>query len=204
VENAGEFLIRMLQHNPKLLDHSSFTSLIAVSIAKQLKLNEKQQAHVGMGCLFMDVGITRLDLPDYYTKVLAPEDQSVFERHPMVSVEMLTELESQGIGLPEDVFSIALQHHERFNGHGFPNRRRGKLQKDNPMGIHPLACIVALAERFTILFKENEGKILFKPVDAFKLLNRLREDFDPIVLTAFNDVVGYDSGYSRPILVPII
>jgi hypothetical protein len=78
------------------------------------------------------------------------------------------------------------------------------LQKDNHIGLHVLSCVVALAERFTILFKENEGKFLFKPLDAIKLLNRLRDDFDPYVLAAFNEVVGYDPGYSKPVLVPVI
>ena len=92
------------------------------------------------------------------------------------------------IALPEDVFHITLQHHEKFNGTGFPDQKKGRLAKENPNGIHPLASIVSVSDRFG-LYLLNECKT--GNIDQMRIINavnRLAGEFDPLIMKAFREV----------------
>lgn len=189
--SCSELLLKMLNHNSELYDHISFSTLMAVSIGSKLGLSATQLKLLSLGCLFMDIGLTRLNIPNLYTHKLSPTDQLLFERHPMIGVDELNELEAAGVSLPEEIFTITEQHHEAFNGRGFPNGLKGRLSKENRGGIHLFASIVGLAEKFAGYFKEQENKPRFKPLQAIKSINRLSNAFDPSILLTFNQIVGY-------------
>lgn len=63
--------------------------------------------------LFMDLGLCVLPLG------WTPEDRAEFERHPLESVRLLQE---RKLILPPLVLDAIAQHHERFDGKGFPKQ----------------------------------------------------------------------------------
>ncbi len=188
-ESISEFLFKMMKHDHKLFDHSSFVSLLSLAMAKLIGLPFAQLKVLSLGCMLMDIGITKLDLPNYFSGDLSPEDQRLYERHPIVGVDVLNELEGEGVKIPEEVFIITLQHHEKFNGYGFPNGNKGRYQADNAKGIRVYSSIVALADKFACYFRDLGDNKFLNPKQAIISLNRLSGDFDPGVLKVFNKLV---------------
>ncbi len=192
-EPMFDFLLKIIQHDNNIFDHLSFVTLISLSIGKKLGLSDTNLKILSLGCLFMDLGITQMELPNLYTHKLRPKEQKEFEKHPTLGVDILSEITADGTELPEEIFIIILQHHERFNGQGFPNQLKDRLGRETPKGIHILASIVALADKFALYFKELKGKRVFNPIPAINALNRLVGSFDPIILQLFNELVGYET-----------
>ena len=191
-DDAGsDFLMRILNNENNIFDQISLTTLMATSIGKELGLKKHQLKIISLGCLFMDIGLTRLSIPGLYTDILTAKNQLLYERHPIIGVEELNTMEARGVNLPPEIFIIAEQHHETYNGRGFPNSLKGRLSKKNKKGIHPYALIVGLADKFSSYFVQLEKKPRFKPLRAVKALNRLTHNFDPAVLAVFNNIVGY-------------
>ncbi len=191
-EPVSEFLLKIIEHNNENFDHISFSTLMALSMGKKLGLSATDLKLLSLGCLFMDVGLTELEIPGLYTEKLSPEMTALYERHPALGVDVMNEATAEGVELPEEIFIIIHQHHEKFNGQGFPNQLKGRLSKDNPDGIHPFASIVGLAGKFATYFKQLEKKKVFKPVPAIRAINRMKGEFDPLILKIFNELVDYN------------
>lgn len=191
VETAASYLLKLLNHNSNIYEHGSLVALIALSIGKLIGVPLSKLRLIPLGCMYMDIGLSKLDIPGLFTSELSPQDLRVYERHPIVGVDLLNEMEVRGVALPEEVFQITLQHHERYNGRGFPNGKKGRFGKDNLDGINIFASIVGIADKFAGYFKPLNGKPEINPAQAAKSLNRLAADFDPVVLKVFNKLVNY-------------
>lgn len=73
---------------------------------------------------------------------------------------------------------IALQHHEKFDGTGYPNRLSGDQ-------IHPFARIVAVADTFDALLSERPYKPAFSLEKTLEIINSERgKHFDPVIVEA--------------------
>ncbi|MBF0443291.1 MAG: HD domain-containing protein, partial [Oligoflexales bacterium] len=182
----------LINSNKILYDHSSLVTLTAVSIAKKMGFSDTFLRIVALGSLFHDIGITRLDIPDIYVRRISPEYQKTYERHPSEGVEILNDLDaSLTESFPEEVFMIIMQHHERFNGTGFPNGKKGRLTKQNPEGSHILSLIVALADSFASYFTGLTGRPKYTSQKAVLSLLRLDGNFDPEVVAAFKTIMNF-------------
>lgn len=169
-----------------LYDHTAFVTIISAVLARSLNISDAGIRTVSLGALFHDIGITQLDIPDYYVKRLDPVAQKVYERHPTLGVQALTEIEHGCmVPFPEEVYLILLQHHERMNGIGFPNGKNGRLSAANKNGIHFFAAIVGLADAFAYYFEDLQDKVHYTARSATTALARLDGSFDPEIMKCF-------------------
>lgn len=181
-------LIDLLRKDPQMYDFVSLVTVSSVAIGRKLGLQDSMLKRISLGCLFHDVGLASLNLPLVVDRKMTIEEHSLYRDHPSAGADELNALEARGIALPEEVFIITMQHHEKFNGTGFPNQKKGRLGKDNPNGIHLLASIVSIADRFAsyLLTESKAGNI--DQVRIVTAINRLQGEFDPAVLKAFSEV----------------
>ena len=76
---------------------------------------------------------------------------------------------------------ISLEHHEKWNGQGYPNGKKGE-------DIHILGRITALADVFDALGSDRCYKLAWKDEQIFKLFKEERgEHFDPKLVDIFFD-----------------
>jgi HD-GYP domain-containing protein (c-di-GMP phosphodiesterase class II) len=95
--------------------------------------------------------------------------------HRIVSKELL---------YPEDVGLIALQHHERWDGEGYPRRISG-------IAIDMGARIVSVADAFEAMVSQKPYRNSMMGYQAMKnLLSDNSRRFDPDVLKAFIQTMG--------------
>ncbi len=192
-KNLLSMLSDLMSESSGLYDHTAIVTLLATSIGQKLGFSENNLKIMALGCLFHDIGLTELDITDWYTKKIGPSDRKIYALHPQVGVEKLSEASARlSVQLPEEIFMITMQHHEKFNGSGFPNGRKGQLSKGNPNGIHVFASVVSLADHFSTYFVDLDGKVKYDKDPAIKAINRLDGYFDPVALHAFNSLVNYN------------
>lgn len=105
------------------LTHSVMVSLLSTCLAKKLGLSEKDQSNVALGGLLHDIGELYIE-PAYLhspTRLLPQEWRHVVV-HPRISQMLIEELENY----PAAIALAVSEHHERFDGTGYPRLLAGK------------------------------------------------------------------------------
>lgn len=118
IEMAGKIIeIR----DPFTAGHQRSVARVASAIANLMGLNSDEITAIELASLAHDVG--KIHVPgEILSKpgVLQPVEWAIIRQHPMDSSEILKTLET-----PWDLASIALQHHERYDGSGYPHGLSG-------------------------------------------------------------------------------
>ena len=182
-------LSRMITCDPTLYDHSATVSMISAVIASRLmpkKFSRKEIEAVTQSAMFHDVGKTCvpnevLNKPGKLT----PEEFEVMKTHTTLGYRELQQLISGGAPIDEFVARVALEHHEKWDGTGYPHRRCGPLEVDPKNGIHIYSRIVTVADIYSALLMKRVYKPAFEPQDAIKIMAAESKGFDPSVFVPF-------------------
>lgn len=157
------------------------TAILSARIAMALRLAPHKILQVISGSLLHDIGM--LKLPKNILErqgELSAGELRLIRAHPLASYKIIC----KELGLPEDAGIVAYQHHERWDGNGYP----GKLAGEN---IDLRARIVAVADAFEAMVSEKPYRTSMEGSQAVKSLyadNGRR--FDPEVLKAFIRTMG--------------
>lgn len=169
------------QRSKETANHTKRVTLYSQLLARKLGLPEKDVDLITAASPLHDIG--KLGVPD---KILFkpgrfdPDERKVMENHPRIGFEMLRHsqrdiLVAAGI--------IAYEHHERWDGHGYPRGLRGDE-------IHVYGRIVALADVFDALYSPRVYKEAW-PIE--RVMDLLRDErgkhFDPTLVDLFLESV---------------
>lgn len=126
---------------------------------------------VALGFFLYDIGMTKVShLMIGKRQKLTPSEQRTVQEHPKKSLEILIRL---NLRRPE-VLEPALQHHERLNGKGYPN----KLSGDR---IGQLGRIVAITDTYSAMITDTPQRKGFAPIEAAAELVKNDTAYDPVV-----------------------
>jgi len=102
--------------------HSVNVAVLCLTLGRHLGYPRPALESLGIGALLHDTGKIRIPA-SILQKPGSLDDGEMAEmkRHPLLSVEVL---ENSG-GIPDEAKQVALQHHERWNGCGYPHGLRG-------------------------------------------------------------------------------
>ncbi len=167
--------------SPWTLGHSDRTTRLALEIGRVLGLGQEELQGLRMGGLLHDIGKLALP-PEILNKrgPLSPEEMEFVRQHVSVGAEILAPFPSYRSALP-----IVLQHHERFDGSGYPFGLKGS-------SIALGARILAVADVYDALTAERPYRGSFEHPEALRFIKeRAGSWFDPQVVEAFLEVVGY-------------
>lgn len=118
IEMAGKIIeVR----DPFTAGHQRNVARVASAIAGAMGLNSDEITAVELASLAHDVG--KIHVPSEILSkpgVLQPAEWAIIRQHPLYSSEILKTLET-----PWDLADIALQHHERHDGSGYPGGLSG-------------------------------------------------------------------------------
>jgi putative nucleotidyltransferase with HDIG domain len=168
--------------SPWTAGHSERVTSMALKIGRELGLSERELDHLQRGGLLHDIGkigtpIEILDKPGKLTN----DEMAVMRQHTTIGAQILEPIKSF-----EGVIPIVLQHHEWFDGSGYPHGAKGEE-------IDISARIFAVADVFDALVSERPYRTAM-PFE--KVLNIMEElsgrQFDPKVMAAFLEVVNRD------------
>ena len=123
-----------------------------------------------VGKLLLPNGI--LDKPGRLTE----EDFAIVKRHSQYGEQLLHNVPNKALKYAR---IIALEHHERYGGGGYPDNRRGRE-------IHPLARMVSIADVFDALVSKRSYKESWSVDKAFReVLAQSGQQFDPYFVELF-------------------
>lgn len=175
-------------------NHTLRVSTSARLIAKTLGYNHREQCEIFLATMLHDVG--KVGIPDNILLKparLDPEEFDLMKTHASIghflldsALEVPSFIHKEfGIGtlggsaILQLGAIVASQHHEKFDGSGYP---RG-LQGDS---IHPVARMVAVADVFDALRSERPYKAAMSKAEALQILRESSgSHFDPAMVEAF-------------------
>ncbi len=113
-------LSRLKQFDEYTFYHSVNTSLLAMSLGRDLGFDRSILHQVGVGTLLHDIGKTKIPL-EVLNKPgrFETHEMEIMKQHVLRGVEVL----ATTTGLGDSYVQPALEHHERVNGTGYPHRR---------------------------------------------------------------------------------
>jgi GAF domain-containing protein len=148
-------------------------------VARQLGLGDDQVEHIEFASPMHDVG--KIGVPDAILLKpgkLTDDEFRIMQQHTVIGAKILGGSDSQILRLSA---VIALTHHEKFNGKGYPNGLKGEA-------IPLVGRIVAVADVFDALTSKRCYKPAFSVEKATGIIREERgEHFDPNVVDAFFD-----------------
>ena len=146
-------------------------------IAKKLGLDEDECETIELAAPMHDIG--KIGIPDQILLKpgkLSVEEFTIIKKHTRIGYEILKNSPSRYLQMGA---VIALGHHEKFNGSGYPQGLRGE---DIPL----VARIVAVADVYDALSSKRCYKPVWSHDDVLNMLNEQSgQHFDPRCVQAF-------------------
>ena len=176
-------------HDFYTYDHSVSVSIYGIAIYKEIYPNadKKMLVTVGIGGMLHDIG--KIKIP---TSIINNPDKlsyhqmELIRQHPDYGLQMLLQeysLEQQDIDL-ELVRRIVAEHHENYNGSGYPKGLKGEQ-------IHLLARIISIADFFDALTTKRSYHKVHSTPDALAIMqNSVGKKIDPQLFAQFKNSIG--------------
>lgn len=174
-------LLKVLWHkNNDEYRHSQRVALIAKRMAMELGLSKDELSILDMASMLHDIGKVLID-----NQVLTKKEQLVeleeqlLYSHPQIGHDLLDSIFSSS-----KLSEIILQHHERYDGTGYPKGLKGEE-------IMIEARIIHLAETFDALTQSTYQTSLDYP-EAIKIIqSESGKQFDPNLVDLFINQILY-------------
>lgn len=161
--------------------HIRRIGLYSAAMARLLGWSLTEQEDIEAAAPMHDIG--KIAIPDRVLRKpgpLTPAERKIMMTHPILGAQILEDSEIPMLKMAAD---IALCHHEKFDGAGYPNGLSGNE-------IPVAAQITAVADVYDALVHERVYKTAIPEPEALKILNDMRGHFDPDLLNLFIDNVA--------------
>jgi len=176
---------------PKKMEQTLFSVWLSCLLASQMKLDSESIASVVIAALIRDIGL--LHLPPVLmekTGAYSAEEWRAMKSHVIVGKMIATETK----GLDSSIATAILEHHERYDGSGYPTKLSGKKLNLNGQ-------ILAISDTITAIhYKENKlgRRNLY---DALAMLQINASSYHPYAYSAFYSCIklsGIDRTNTHP------
>jgi putative nucleotidyltransferase with HDIG domain len=120
VETVDALMLAMEARDIYTEGHSKRVAEISTSIAKQLKYNDWKIEHLNMAALLHDVG--KIGIDDHILNKpgkLTKEEFDTIKTHPQIGYNILKDIKNL-----ESILPIVRNHHERYDGCGYPDGKK--------------------------------------------------------------------------------
>lgn len=162
-DDTGEHVVRICE----------YTRVMAEGLGE----SEREAHRLGLAAKLHDIG--KLGIPDSILLKpgkLTDEEFDVIKTHTLIGAQILSGADSKLLQLAE---LIALSHHEKWNGNGYPH---GLKQEEIPLP----ARLVAVVDVFDAVTSKRPYKKAFPIEEALDLLKKERgKHFDPQMIDLF-------------------
>lgn len=177
--------------SPWTAEESARASEHAVAIAQELGLDPDFIYRLKLAALLHDIGKIGiaeavLDKPT----TLTDEEWEIIKEHPIKGAQLMSHMSRLG----KDIVAGIRYHHERYDGHGYPNGLSGRE-------IPLVARILAVADAFAAMTADRPYREALSEEKALREIeSSAGTQFDPRVVEAF--IKAHTTGKIQRIRIP--
>lgn len=157
--------------------HIRRIALYAAALAEELGWSTQRVDDIRLAAPMHDVG--KIGIPDSILLKpgkLDPDEITIMRKHVLIGAKML---EGTDIPLLDMAHEIALHHHERWDGRGYPHGLKGE-------DIPESARIVSIVDVYDALSSRRVYKAAFSEEDTLRMMHEEKgKHFDPAIFDAF-------------------
>ncbi len=179
--NLIQYILYGMQGDTGEVENALNGAILSVLVGQKLKMTRHKVMMLCTAALLRDIGMLRVS-PEIINKKgsLSVDEKRQMQTHPVHSFKIIV----RELGYPEEIGIAALQHHERWDGQGYP-RRNGRER------IRIEGRIIAVADSFIAMVSHKPYRSSMIGYTAMRnLLSDNGTRFDPEVLKAFIQVLG--------------
>jgi HD-GYP domain-containing protein (c-di-GMP phosphodiesterase class II) len=191
IESLRGLIGNLSFHDFYTYDHSINVSMYCISIYKAInpKASRRELIHAGLGGLLHDLG--KVKIPTHILNNpggLSEEEYNMIKQHPDFGIDLLInghcevnpEVDLKIVG------RVIHEHHENFDGTGYPRKLKGKEE------IHVLARVCTIADFFDAITTKRAYNEVLPLADAMNIMRKFRAiKLDPDFFDIFDHQVRY-------------
>jgi diguanylate cyclase (GGDEF)-like protein/putative nucleotidyltransferase with HDIG domain len=159
--------------------HSQEVSKIATILGREIGLSKEDLEILELAGKLHDIG--KIGIPSNILRKpasLTEEEWKIIKEHPRLGVLILSQLPKM-----EQLFHSILYHHERYDGKGYPNGKKGEE-------IPLFARILAIADAYSAMTSDRPYR---KALSKEEIINELKKNagkqFDPKLVEKFIELI---------------
>ncbi len=195
IENAAEEMVQSILRNSDALislcqikGHDEYTymhsvnvGVLVASLAHAMNYHSNELLHVGIGGILHDIGKMRvpeqiLNKPGKY----ADWEYEIMKQHPEHGLSLIEDKKN----IPQLSRLIVIQHHERYNGKGYPYGLCGTQ-------INEVGLMAAVADVYDALTSDRVYRAAWTPQKALALIfTGCDQDYSRSVVERFTRMLG--------------
>ncbi|MBC7361666.1 MAG: HD-GYP domain-containing protein [Candidatus Aminicenantes bacterium] len=167
--------------DPYTKGHSVRVMEISLLLARHPNLESHLRENLvvfGYACLLHDIG--KIVIPDYILNkpvLLTEAERLMIQQHTELGFKLVEPLDLNPI-----IGEVILNHHENFDGTGYPARLKGKE-------IPLTARIVRIADVFDALTSDRPYRKAYSLEQALSIMEKQKSQFDPELYKIFLSLV---------------
>lgn len=174
-------LARLKQMDAYATNHAVATAALIIALGRHEGLSEPELENLALGALVKDIGQAAIDARLIAKPgSLSRAEYSVVQSHVEEGLAVL-EATSR---LSELSVAVVLEHHERFDGTGYPYRMAGEE-------ISAAGRMAAIVDTYDAMTSDRPYRPAISPPVALRqLFEESERQFDPALVTAFVRTLG--------------
>lgn len=160
---------------PRIYRQSLDTVIFAFIMAHGLKLPDFSKTNLILGTLFHDIGMLKIPAAIMNKKeALTPDEKKIIQGHTILGFNYIREAKYSAV-----IASGALQHHERIDGNGYPDRKTNEQ-------ITNIGKTVAIIDTYCAAISSKSFRNPVHAKEAIQDLLKLSGSaYDPVLLKEF-------------------
>jgi HD-GYP domain-containing protein (c-di-GMP phosphodiesterase class II) len=177
-----------------IIKHGINTAIIACVLGKAMGVSRNKLLKVAKVALLHDIGLIyaqkekSLDyVEDVFVQYNTVKDLNRVKIHPILGIKIINKVSPAFLDNAEG--NAIMEHHERFDGKGFPMGAKGAK-------INEISRLMAVPDAYDTLITSVDGRAKMDPHTALKwIVSNSKLLFDPDVVKAFVQIIGlYPTG----------
>ncbi|WP_028023228.1 HD-GYP domain-containing protein [Enterovibrio calviensis] len=184
IASAGPLTMHLIDKkidNDEHFVHTLNVAVFALMIGKMRGYSEHEMTELLMGAFLHDIGLIDINQPMGADGKMALASAAKYrEQHTIFGVRMVEDFEV----LTPNVLNVIQNHHEYFDGSGFPKGLQGDAVDD-------MSQIVSIANMYDDICQPQKSGKAYQPSSAIALLYKnMKSKFRPDLLELFVKMIG--------------
>lgn len=164
--------------------HSKRVAQFSVELGRKLNMSARQIENIRIAAILKDVGNISVGTDIFSKKeALSPDDIVKIQKHPEISAKILKNIQQL-----KEIIPIILQHHERYDGLGYPaGLRANEILKE--------AKILAITDAYDAMITPREHRAAMAVDECiYEMRANKGKQFDPDITEAFIEIINKIGG----------